>query len=32
MFELDVRSRKPIYEQLMDQMKDLIIMEVIEGE
>ena len=29
MFELDVRSRKPIYEQLMDQMKDLIIMEVL---
>ena len=29
MFELDVRSRKPIYEQLMNQMKDLIIMEVL---
>ena len=29
MFELDVRSRKPIYEQLMNQMKDLIITEVL---
>ena len=29
MFELDVRSRKPIYEQLMDQLKELIITEVL---
>jgi GntR family transcriptional regulator len=29
MFELDVRSRKPIYEQLMDQLKGLIIAEVL---
>src|SRR5574342_440585 len=28
MFELDVRSRKPIYEQLVDQLKELIITEV----
>lgn len=25
MFELDVRSRKPIYEQLMDKIKELIV-------
>lgn len=29
MFELDVRSRKPIYEQLMDQLKELIMTEVL---
>lgn len=29
MFELDVRSRKPIYEQLVDQLKKLIITEVL---
>ncbi|RID87577.1 GntR family transcriptional regulator [Peribacillus asahii] len=29
MFELDVRSRKPIYEQLMDKLKELIITEVL---
>jgi GntR family transcriptional regulator len=29
MFELDMRSRKPIYEQLVDKMKELIINEVI---
>lgn len=29
MFELDVRSRKPIYEQLVDQLKELIITEVL---
>ncbi|WP_077213514.1 GntR family transcriptional regulator [Bacillus dakarensis] len=28
MFELDIRSRKPIYEQLVDKMKELIINEV----
>lgn len=25
MFELDIRSRKPIYEQLMDKIKELIV-------
>lgn len=30
MFELDLRSRKPIYEQLVDKMKELIINEVLE--
>jgi GntR family transcriptional regulator len=30
MFELDVRSRKPIYEQLIDKIKELIINEVLE--
>jgi GntR family transcriptional regulator len=29
MFELDMRSRKPIYEQLVDKMKELIMNEVI---
>ncbi len=29
MFELDLRSRKPIYEQLVDKMKELIIHEVL---
>jgi GntR family transcriptional regulator len=29
MFELDIRSRKPIYEQLVDKMKELIMNEVI---
>lgn len=29
MFELDVRSRKPIYEQLIDRFKELIINEVL---
>lgn len=29
MFELDMRSRKPIYEQLVDKIKELIINEVI---
>lgn len=28
MFELDLRSRKPIYEQLVDKLKELIINEV----
>jgi GntR family transcriptional regulator len=29
MFELDTRSRKPIYEQLVDKLKELIINEVL---
>lgn len=29
MFELDMRSRKPIYEQLVEKMKELIINEII---
>lgn len=29
MFQLDMRSRKPIYEQLVDKMKELIINEVL---
>lgn len=29
MFELDVRSRKPIYEQLVERLKELIITEVL---
>ncbi|WP_090634178.1 GntR family transcriptional regulator [Neobacillus massiliamazoniensis] len=29
MFELDMRSRKPIYEQLVDKMKELIMHEVL---
>ncbi|WP_070121002.1 GntR family transcriptional regulator [Bacillus marinisedimentorum] len=29
MFELDVRSRKPIYEQLVDKVKELIIHQVL---
>lgn len=30
MFELDLRSRKPIYEQLVDKLKELIINEVLQ--
>ncbi|MGE6378986.1 GntR family transcriptional regulator [Peribacillus muralis] len=30
MFELDVQSRKPIYEQLMDNFKELMINEVLQ--
>jgi GntR family transcriptional regulator len=29
LFELDMRSRQPIYEQLVDKLKDLIISEVL---
>lgn len=29
MFELDVRSRKPIYEQLVERLKELIITEIL---
>ncbi|ULT57638.1 GntR family transcriptional regulator [Neobacillus drentensis] len=29
MFELDIRSRKPIYEQLVEKMKELIMNEVL---
>jgi GntR family transcriptional regulator len=29
MFELDLRSRKPIYEQLVDKLKELIINEIL---
>lgn len=29
MFELDIRSRKPIYEQLVDRVKELIINQVL---
>jgi GntR family transcriptional regulator len=29
MFDLDVRSRKPIYEQLVDKLKELIINEIL---
>jgi len=29
MFELDIRSRKPIYEQLVDKIKELIINQVL---
>jgi len=29
MFELDIRSRKPIYEQLVESLKELIITEVL---
>lgn len=32
LFELDVRSRKPIYEQLVDKLKDLIINEVLKSD
>ncbi|QDP40594.1 GntR family transcriptional regulator [Radiobacillus deserti] len=32
MFELDVRSRKPIYEQLIDKLKELIINEVFKAD
>ncbi|QTM98907.1 GntR family transcriptional regulator [Sediminibacillus dalangtanensis] len=30
MFDLDVRSRKPIYEQLVDKLKELIINDVLQ--
>lgn len=30
MFELDVRSRKPVYEQLMDKFKELMIADVLQ--
>ncbi|MBU8908843.1 GntR family transcriptional regulator [Desertibacillus haloalkaliphilus] len=29
MFELDVRSRKPIYEQLVDKVKELVVTQVL---
>ncbi|MDQ6595663.1 GntR family transcriptional regulator [Bacillus salipaludis] len=32
MFELDIRSRKPIYEQLVDKMKELIMNEVVKAD
>lgn len=32
MFELDVRSRKPIYEQLVDKLKELVITEVLKAD
>ena len=32
MFQLDIRSRKPIYEQLMDKLKELIIYEVFKAD
>ncbi|SEN22190.1 GntR family transcriptional regulator [Mesobacillus persicus] len=32
MFELDTRSRKPIYEQLVDKLKELIINEVLKSD
>lgn len=32
MFELDMRSRKPIYEQLVDKLKELIINEVLKSD
>lgn len=32
MFELDLRSRKPIYEQLVDKLKELIINEVLKDD
>ncbi|MBT2689755.1 GntR family transcriptional regulator [Bacillus sp. ISL-47] len=32
MFELDVRSRKPIYEQLVERLKELIITEVLKAD
>ncbi|MCQ6281911.1 GntR family transcriptional regulator [Bacillus sp. EB600] len=32
MFELDMRSRKPIYEQLVDKLKELIINEVFKSD
>ncbi|MFE8699624.1 GntR family transcriptional regulator [Cytobacillus sp. FJAT-54145] len=32
MFELDVRSRKPIYEQLVDKLKELIITEIFKSD
>ncbi|WP_421384911.1 GntR family transcriptional regulator [Bacillus salacetis] len=32
MFEIDLRSRKPIYEQLVDKLKQLIISEVLKAD
>ncbi|KAB2338079.1 GntR family transcriptional regulator [Cytobacillus depressus] len=32
MFELDVRSRKPIYEQLVERLKELIITEILKAD
>lgn len=32
MFELDLRSRKPIYEQLVDKFKELIINEILKAD
>ncbi|AQX54987.1 GntR family transcriptional regulator [Priestia flexa] len=32
MFDLDIRSRKPIYEQLVDKLKELIIHEVFKAD
>ncbi|MGJ7921201.1 GntR family transcriptional regulator [Neobacillus sp. LXY-4] len=32
MFELDMRSRKPIYEQLVDKLKELIINEILKAD
>ncbi|MED4206716.1 GntR family transcriptional regulator [Neobacillus mesonae] len=32
MFELDMRSRKPIYEQLVDKMKELIMNEMLKAD
>jgi GntR family transcriptional regulator len=32
MFELDIRSRKPIYEQLVDKLKELIITEILKAD
>lgn len=32
MLQLDLRSRKPIYEQLMDKLKELIIQEVFQSD
>ncbi|MFC7370230.1 GntR family transcriptional regulator [Fictibacillus iocasae] len=32
MFDLDVRSRKPIYEQLVDKMKELIINDILKSD
>lgn len=31
MFELDIRSRKPIYEQLVDKFKELIVNEILKA-
>lgn len=32
MFELDIRSRKPIYEQLMDNIKELIVTGILKSD
>ncbi|MFC0189624.1 GntR family transcriptional regulator [Fictibacillus aquaticus] len=32
MFDLDLRSRKPIYEQLVDKMKELIITDILKSD